>query len=164
MPNVRGNVQCHWSYPSPLCFRHLSRRRQSMFVPRGNARSRSKGRISYKDSNRSQANFRTVKPLLRVVLSVFAPWLTGVANPLSSGLWFRDLTALRAVRLRAACRRLSASDREAMQEKREYRKLKNGRGNGRPREERPSQHCRNKIRSRSSYKLRISDALIVRLI
>lgn len=29
-------------------------------------------------------NVGTVKPLVRVVLSVFAPWLTGVASPLAA--------------------------------------------------------------------------------
>jgi hypothetical protein len=54
-----------------------------------------------------------VKPLLRVVLSVFEPWLTGVARPRK-----RDsepfLMALMAVRLRVACCRFNASRREAV--------------------------------------------------
>jgi hypothetical protein len=56
-----------------------------------------------------------VKPLLRVVLSVFEPWLTGVARPRK-----RDsepfLMALMAVRLRVACCRFNASRREAIVE------------------------------------------------
>lgn len=50
-----------------------------------------------------------MKPLLRVVDSVFDPWLTGVARPLVKG-W----TDLRAVRLRRLCWRLKASRLEAM--------------------------------------------------
>lgn len=52
-----------------------------------------------------------MKPLLRVVLSVFAPWLTGVASPRTRGFM-----ALKAVRLRRLCCRLSASLREAIEE------------------------------------------------
>jgi len=50
--------------------------------------------------------------LLKVVLSVFAPWLTGIARPLVKG----DRTALMAVRLRRLRWRLSASLRDAMAE------------------------------------------------
>lgn len=54
----------------------------------------------------------TVKPLLRVVHSVFAPWLTGVAKLLVSG-WMD----LRAARVRRLCFRLRARRCEAIEEK-----------------------------------------------
>ena len=54
-------------------------------------------------------NWTTVKPLLRVVLSVFAPWLTGVAKLLVIGLI--EFNAVFARKLRC---RLSARCREAM--------------------------------------------------
>jgi hypothetical protein len=54
-----------------------------------------------------------VKPLLRVVDSVFEPWATGVASPLVKGD-FPYLTALMAALERTACCRFNASRREAI--------------------------------------------------
>jgi hypothetical protein len=56
----------------------------------------------------------TVKPFLRVVDSVFAPYVTGVASPRVKGDAFEALTALMAARERMPCCRLSASRREAI--------------------------------------------------
>ena len=55
------------------------------------------------------SGFRTVRPFERVVLSVFMPLWIGVAKPLLIGE-----IEFRAVRLRKAWLRLSASRREAI--------------------------------------------------
>lgn len=57
---------------------------------------------------------RTVKPLERVVDSVFEPWETGVANPLVKGDCLLRLTALMAAFERRAVCRFNASRREAI--------------------------------------------------
>lgn len=55
--------------------------------------------------------WRTVKPLLRVVLSVLDPWLTGVASPRSGEPY---LTELMAWRVRRPVCRFKASLRAAI--------------------------------------------------
>ena len=51
-----------------------------------------------------------MKPLLNVVHSVVAPWLTGVANVLLSG----SIDLVKAARLRRPCARFRAISREAI--------------------------------------------------
>jgi hypothetical protein len=52
----------------------------------------------------------TVKPLLNVVHSVVAPWLTGVAKVLLSG----SIDLVKVARLRRPCARFRAISREAI--------------------------------------------------
>jgi hypothetical protein len=52
--------------------------------------------------------------LLRVVDSVRAPWVTGVARPLVKGDRFLALTALMAALLRRLCCKFNASRLEAI--------------------------------------------------
>jgi len=61
-----------------------------------------------------QSQDLTVKPLLNVVHSVFAPWLTGVAKDLVKPLFMPCLTCWIAARLRRLLWRLSARFLEAM--------------------------------------------------
>lgn len=75
--------------------------------PRGMLCRNLRDYVSSEDTDTNSQH--TVKPLDNVVLSVFVPWLTGVANPLAIG-W----TDFRAVRLLNAWLRLKAKRRDAM--------------------------------------------------
>ena len=125
MQDARGSVQCRWSCPSRRGNQRLSTHQQWTSGRMGSARWQSRQRAGSarctrgrrtaerQGSDRAASGQRTVKPLLRVVLSVFAPWLTGVARPRRRGE-LRVLTELMAARLRRLCCRLSASLRVAM--------------------------------------------------
>lgn len=80
--------------------------------PWGVLGSNLRGRVNGSPAARAGRG-RTVKPLLRVVLSVLEPYETGVARPLVKGD-FDVLTALMALRERRLRCRFSASCREAI--------------------------------------------------